>query len=120
MVTLKTLGISSAQEVFDQSIGNLLKQNKRSENRDFGGCLYSSKVEGEVLKCAAGWLISDEEYNPEFEGNTWARLVKLYNISDNHISLIESLQYIHDDYMPEVWYDHFKDLAEDFELEWRF
>lgn len=55
------------QETFDIVVGNLIKQGgPSSEVRgdDVAVCMYRSK---EGRKCAAGWLIPDEQYSPTFE-----------------------------------------------------
>ena len=72
MITLKTLPQATAQEVFDQVAKHLLTQMKKSvakraaesasDSKDY--CMYRG-FDG--TKCAAGCLISDDEYKPEFE-----------------------------------------------------
>ena len=66
MITLKTLGKATAQEVFDQVATHLLTQNERS--LDGASCSYRN-CDG--LKCAAGCLISDDEYDNQMEGIDW-------------------------------------------------
>ena len=61
MITLKTLPQATAQEVFDQVTQHLLKQGKAARSGT-GACRYRVETRGEILKCAAGCLIADDEY----------------------------------------------------------
>ena len=106
MITLKTLEKDSAQEVFDHISEHLLTQNKKCTDNKI--CVYSN-FKG--LKCAAGCLISDDEYNPKFEGNSWGALVQNNAVPSTHVSLIRQLQYMHDEYDPEEWIDFLCDIA---------
>lgn len=119
-ITLANLASSTCQEVFDWIVYNLLRQNKRSvDNEDF--CAYRG-FEG--TKCAAGWVISDDEYNPDFEGNSWVGLVayqpigasNFHEIVDIHDSLISKLQNIHDNSQPDRWLYRFNELATKYNL----
>lgn len=102
MITLKTLPQATAQEVFDQIAVHLLTQNKKSIDGDTLRCLYKTK---DGLKCAAGCLISDEEYCGEFEGLDWFRMMELKIVPENHKRLITLLQTMHDnpDTEPSEW-----------------
>jgi hypothetical protein len=72
MITLKTLKNSTDQEVFDQVANHLLTQNKRSVSAtDNTLCVYRSP---DGLKCAAGCLIADDEYDPRMEGSNWKEM----------------------------------------------
>lgn len=97
MITLATLNKATAQEVFDQVATHLLTQNRKS----IGSmeCLYRS----EIGKCAAGCLISDDEYDPKFEGKSWHGLITFHNIPNKHKELIERLQVVHDNFIPIEW-----------------
>ena len=101
-ITLKTLNDATAQEVFDQVAVHLLTQKARSKG--LTGCAYRSK---EGLKCAAGCLIADCEYDPSFDDvnqNTqWKTLVLKGKVPDRHEILIMDLQNIHDYSAPEEW-----------------
>lgn len=97
MVTLATLPQATAREVFDQVKAHLLKQNQTCIANDI--CVYKH----ENLKCAAGCLISDEEYSNDFEGNMWSELVEQKLVPDNHSELIERLQAIHDNEFVYQW-----------------
>jgi hypothetical protein len=59
-------------------------------------CLYRQGTK----RCAAGWLIPDEQYDPKFDdalaSGNWNKLVALGWASMTHQSLISHLQYCHD------------------------
>ena len=115
MITLKTLPQATAQEVFDQVAKHLLTQMKKSasesapDSKDY--CMYRG-FDG--TKCAAGCLISDDEYKPEFEQKDWRSLQEEFQqmITMKHMDLIYKLQDIHDYYKPEGWRVKLNNLAE--------
>ena len=99
-ITLANLAESTGQEVFDYVAFNLLTQNKKSESERLNAlgksemiCMYRSST---GLKCAAGHLIADDEYRPEFEGRLWNYLVQDWGVTRKHFLLITELQSIHD------------------------
>lgn len=116
MITLKTLHEATEQEVFDQVANHLLMQMEKS-GRSNGTCMYRN-FSG--LKCAAGCLISDEEYEERFEGFSWYKLIEREQVPKYHERLIHKLQLIHDNYEVCDWKDELKDIAESFNLEWKF
>lgn len=64
MIALKTLAQVTDQEVFDQVKTHLLSQKVKSMSRTLEDtCAYRS---ANSLKCAAGCLIGDDEYDPNF------------------------------------------------------
>lgn len=99
MVTLKTLHIATEQQVFDQVAEHLLTQRRISadENED---CQYRSD---EGLRCAAGCLIADDEYQYKIEGEKWYALANRGLVPFNHCNLIMDLQRIHDEFKPVQW-----------------
>ena len=99
-ITLATLKDATQQEVFDQVTTHLLKQNKKSQNTTKKTCMYRGQ---NGTCCAAGCLISDEEYKQSYESKNWGTLTYRGFVPDTHKDLIEKLQQIHDMYMPEVW-----------------
>lgn len=113
-VTLSNLEQSSAQEVFDWVAYNLLKQNQVSkivypgDHRSF--CAYRGDNGN---KCAAGWLMSDDEYKPEFEQHSWLTLSYRKIVPDAHLRLVRSLQDIHDGTPPRKWKCGLSNLAND-------
>ena len=113
MITLKTLPQATAQEVFDQVAKHLLTQMKKSasesapDSKDY--CMYRG-FDG--TKCAAGCLISDDEYKLEFENLNWSHLSSTnYLVPKEHCKLIKQLQNIHDCYEPEDWRVRLNNLA---------
>ena len=105
-VCLANLAESSAQEVFDWVTYNLIKQGEPSREGEF--CLYRK----DNLRCAAGWLLDDEEYSETLEGKPWDDLVLEHQVPNTHADLIYALQYIHDGEEVVVWPEEFKRLAE--------
>lgn len=124
MITLKTLPQASAQEVFDQIKNHLLTQNKKSSheelNLDIGipitVCKYKTIQDGKTLKCAAGCLISDEEYEETMEGQPWGYLITDNKVPDNHANLIAKLQLIHDKKPASHWPYYLNQIACEFDL----
>ena len=114
-ITLATLPEASAQEVFDQVRDHLLRQKVRSTTYK-GICAYRINRRGSVLKCAAGCLIADDEYDPGWEGIPWKFLNELPR---DHVSLIVALQDVHDALAPELWEAELSKVAESFSLESR-
>lgn len=104
-ITLATLEDATAQDVFDQVAAHLIKQGEQSRRSGHpsvslpGGCAY--RGDGGLM-CAAGCLISDEEYKEEMDlsecGDTsWDGLVDGFLVpSTRHNRLIQELQNAHD------------------------
>lgn len=124
MITLKTLPQASAQEVFDQIKNHLLTQNKKSSheelNLDIGipitVCKYKTIQDGKTLKCAAGCLISDKEYDESMEGDPWGYLINRNIVPDDHSKLISKLQHVHDKKLVCDWPYYLTQVAHDFKL----
>lgn len=58
--------MATKQEIFDVVVLGLAAQNwEQCADRD--GCKYRLEKEGRKLKCAAGQLVPDEDYTPEFD-----------------------------------------------------
>ena len=110
MITLETLPQATAQEVFDHVTQHLLKQGKKAISA-IGACQYRVETAEGVLKCAAGCLIADDEYNRMFEYLTWKNLVKDGKVPSDHCQLVCDLQKIHDREFPEDWPINFKVVA---------
>lgn len=114
-ITLATLSDATAQEVFDQVVVNLLSlyaKNTKSFDDDCGYCMY--RWDG--LKCAAGCLIGDDEYEVEFEDKGWDTLIKENKVPESHCLLIENLQKIHDRLKPHEWIEPLRRIAANFDL----
>lgn len=124
MITLKTLPQASAQEVFDQVAKHLLTQMKKSEDDIRGVCQYRNK---NGLKCAAGCLIGDDEYDPQFDeiGNelidtAWSSLIEAGLVPSDHSELIADLQQVHDVEPPSIWHSQLNLLSRKHNLQWNF
>jgi hypothetical protein len=111
MITLKTLPQATAQEVFDQVANHLLIQRAVCIGHD-GNCMYH--LDG--MRCAAGCLISEDEYKTQFENSIWYKLVTSGLVSDNHEKLIAELQSIHDNIGVSQWKEYLKDIADRYSL----
>lgn len=84
----------TAQEVFDTAYLGVMRQGRRSIGPK-GGCKY--RGEG-GLKCAVGWLLTDEEA-AGVEGDSAFCLMTKGRLPDRlvpHVSLLEYLQEAHD------------------------
>lgn len=115
-ITLKNLNSASAQEVFEYVATSLLKQRAKSEDKQ-GYCLY--RCDG--LRCAAGFLISDDEYLEDtMEKREWSTLVNKGVVPEKHAGMIGDLQAIHDSYAPANWKIKIKELGEIQELRTTF
>lgn len=110
-VTLATLGQATEQQVFDQVVTHLLTQKSRSSID--GVCAYRGLND---MRCAAGSLMDEHEYNPLFEGCTWDVLIQEHGVPTDHQLLIKALQNIHDRTKPESWVFELYSLARQFQL----
>ena len=117
MITLKTLPQATAQEVFDQITAHLLKQGKAARTST-GSCRYRTETQGEVLKCAAGCLIADDECDRLFEYVSWNALVNCGKVPKQHARLIWQLQLVHDMELPADWPHYFKGIAREPRLQY--
>lgn len=126
MITLATLHLATAQEVFDQVATHLLTQNAKSVKGS--GCAY--RGDG-GMKCAAGCLIADDEYKPEMETASWQAMVRPFNMPgtdpyasirnlapNNHCTLIMVLQQVHDINPPSDWPRRLASIARSHGLEY--
>ena len=111
-VTLKNLEQATAQQVFDQVAKHMRTQMKKSYLQD-GGCLYKGP---NGLSCAAGCLIADDEYSPEWEGLHWSEVAHRYTGKAAHMELISQLQEAHDFYPVIDWAKKLKQVADKFNL----
>lgn len=72
------------------------------------------------LSCAAGCLISNNEYKPDMEHKDWSTLMDKEIVSAKHGNLIIRLQNIHDHAEPDVWETNLKNLATYWKLKWNY
>lgn len=98
-ITLVNLAESTTEEVFEYIKHHLLTQMQQSKN-DKGACFYKNE---QGLKCAAGCLIPDDMYNSNFEYKSWGSLVRQKSVPEDHIGLIQRMQYIHDETPVSGW-----------------
>lgn len=102
MITLATLPNVTAKEVFDQISEHLLSQNVKSVRDTSINNMCGYRGENGT-KCAAGCLISDDEYTEKMEGFRWSSLVQKGIVPETHRVLISDLQTIHDCRQPHMW-----------------
>jgi len=113
-ITLATLPQATAQEVFNQVASHLLNQNRQSLREGSNICMY--RGDGS-LQCAAGCLIGDGEYKEEMEVQPWVTLTALGRVPEEHEELINELQVLHDNYLPEFWRQELSNVAKKFKLD---
>lgn len=110
------------QEIFTKVKNHLLTQNERSMNESELNCAYRGVGD---LKCAAGVLIPDNDYDIRMEGcalitdgSRGGRVpvaTKFFidsGYTNSEIDLIKELQYVHDAYSVSSWEPHLKRIAE--------
>ena len=125
------------QEVFDKVATHLLKQGEKAEySTEFGEpiCAYRTS---EGLKCAVGCLIPDDLYEERLENLPAAAFVlprgehmdrfndasvalevgKKIGLTSEHMSILGSLQNIHDVYITKNWRTVLQELAENYNLD---
>lgn len=114
-ITLATLPHATEQQVFDQVVRHLLGQRATSYGDGIdAGCAYRG---ARGLRCAAGCLIADDEYQADLmEGEAWELLVRKGMAPSAHEVLIQRLQFIHDEHSPEAWRDRLQRAAGNFGL----
>ena len=107
------------QEIFDTVVTHLRKQGKKAVVMGSEGpsCMYRSP---DGLKCAAGCLIPDRDYLPEFEGVTindgdHYPVVKYFSskFDEDGMELISELQTVHDFMEPQDWELRWESIAID-------
>ena len=98
------------QEVFDKVATHLLTQNRKAICPIDGRCRYRTS---EGLKCAAGIMISDDEYSPEMESWAVNHLITKYNLEKiaPFKDLLYKLQGIHDAAEIEDWRNELRKTA---------
>lgn len=101
------------QEIFDKVVAHLRKQGCKAISNS--RCKYRTSS---GLKCAAGCLISDKDYNSECEDNAIPFVIKLLNLKDlePHADFITELQSVHDNSNVEEWEDQLEFTAKRWHL----
>lgn len=101
------------QRCYDLAKSGLLAQGKKSTRQVtdiFGWRMHVCAYRGPGgRKCAVGFLISDEDYDPAFESGSIRRVLEriLHRPLDlrdyDALEFLERLQYIHDGHPPSRW-----------------
>ena len=108
-------------EIFIKISNHLLTQNKKSVN-SAGKCLYKTSS---GLRCAAGCLIPDKDYDPKMEGDyingdvknqLISKFFKDSGFSEKEIYLIRELQWVHDTKPIKSWRNELNLIAKKFEI----
>jgi len=112
----------TAQQVFDQATAHLRTQGQKATT--CGLCKYRLSMNGQLLKCAAGVLIRDDEYQPWMDGDGEDAETYFQNILADarcpqsmkdrlrpHYAMIRELQFIHDNRPVDSWEEELKELA---------
>lgn len=128
-----------SQELFDAVVYNLRKQGSKALLDDEqlkktfqskGACAYRTK-DGKC--CAAGGMLTLEEYDPKMEGKSLrivmdmapsfaervigdAACVDGVHAKRGNYTILKDLQFIHDRLQVEDWEQGFRDLANRYEL----
>lgn len=119
------------QEIFTKVATHLLTQKARAEVLRSDGircCAYRSKESrnGPVLKCAIGCLIADSAYSQELEGKRVEHQEVVRALTNSGIdafhdlsalTMLNSLQAIHDNYEVTNWYYRLQGIADRFNLQ---
>ena len=109
------------QEIFDKSVGGLLKQGKQAMDSG-NNCVYQN---GNGLRCAIGQLIDPESYTDNLEGWGIGDLFRQYPEIMNRNGLVESnelielldgLQEVHDRNDFDKWPALYSNLAKNYGL----
>jgi hypothetical protein len=83
------------QKYFDIAVSGVLKQGNPSISNS-GNCKYRGMNND---RCAIGWLIPDDMYNPKMEGFSINNLCDKYSFPDyiiNNLTFFDRLQTCHD------------------------
>ena len=111
-ITLANLADASEEAIFNQIAEHLLTQNARCTDEQ-GRCAYRGGDEN-TLACAAGCLISNEEYlrlaemrrsidSSNLLRTSWLGLVAEKAVPENGQYVIRELQTLHDLFPPSEW-----------------
>jgi hypothetical protein len=88
-------GQVTAQELYDSTIKHLLVQGRQAKDH-LGICLYRMEAaDGTILKCAAGFHISDEDYHPAMEGCGILTLLGA-KVSMRSVTILPNDHYLHE------------------------
>jgi hypothetical protein len=94
-----------------KQLAAFLKQGKKSVLN--GKCRYRLYRDDGDLSCAAGCLVSDDEYDAIMECQLWHDLAAKGVVPTEHCMLIRRYQQIHDNLEPAYWPAAFKCIDQD-------
>lgn len=113
-ITLATLPQATPEQVFEQIARHLLKQWQKSVSPDSNRCAYRGAL---GMSCAAGCLISDDEYDLRWEARSWTSLALSQEVPADYSTLIRRLQVIHDSYPVLDWPSQLRQAAGAYNIE---
>jgi hypothetical protein len=113
-ITLATLPEATPEQVFEQIARHMLKQWRKSTALGSNRCAYRG---AQGLTCAAGCLISDDEYDPRWEARSWTSLAMSQEVPADYSTLIRRLQVIHDSREVREWPGALLDAARAYNIE---
>jgi len=123
VITIHNYQEATKQEIFDFVANHLLTQNEKALNYS-NECVYRTEKDNKVIKCAAGCLIPDVDYNSEIECKSWTKigLGKFMScvIDSDNDKIIRKLQQIHDNFLVSTWKDKLSILAKKENLQVNF
>lgn len=67
-ITSENCHLLTPLDLFYWSLEQIVIQGRRASN-DGDQCCYRTQYEGQTLKCAAGWCITDDAYDHNMEGS---------------------------------------------------
>lgn len=102
----------TAQDIFDVVAWNMLRQRVKGLGAS-GGCAYRG-LHG--TRCALGWVLPDDLYEPSMEGRGISELAcdllheggdatRFARFALRHLTLLRELQFLHDTQRPDTWPD---------------
>lgn len=102
----------TAQEVFDTAVTGVINQGGPALAMATRSCRFRGD---NGRKCAVGWLISDEDYDPRMESFTFPTLLEAYpeTLRDlvPHQKLLKELQLSHDAMLDDSELRWFKEIC---------
>jgi hypothetical protein len=124
MISLATIDDVEPQVLFDYIVNALRKQGCRSLDIGTEFCRYRGS---NGTKCAAGHVITDDEYNPNIEGKLIQFLVvengkieynRIIENTSKNIDILRALQQTHDNFDVKDWEERFNSNAQSLGLKY--
>lgn len=115
----------TAQDIFDKIVLALINQKEKSVDALTGSCRYRGPNN---TKCAVGYLIPDDLYDPNMEGvsvdNILIQYPTINEMYVHHTFLLCKLQSAHDssdfyNFLP-CFLSQAKEIADEMNLVWKF